>query len=82
MAHVDVLWGDEDGAPRVTPATLEDKSDGGVSVRMKDAICIGAHLTIKWGSEQASGTVMNCRREKRDYVLGVKRDAGESHDRT
>jgi hypothetical protein len=81
MARVDVLWGDEDGNPRVAPATLEDKSDSGVSLRMKDAVRIGAHLTVKWGSEQASGTVMNCRREKTEYVLGVKRDAGESRDR-
>ena len=42
---------------------------------MKEAIPVGTHVTIKWGSEQVSGTVTNCRREKADYILGVKRDA-------
>jgi hypothetical protein len=81
MARVDVLWGDEDGTPRVTPATLEDKSHGGVCVRMRDAIRVGSHITIKWGSEEVSGTVTNCRREKVGFVLGVKRDTGEGRDR-
>ncbi len=81
MARVEVLWGDEDGTPRVAPATLEDRSHGGVSVRMKNAIRVGSHVAIKWGSEQVSGTVTNCRREKTDYFLGVKRDAGEGDDR-
>ena len=77
MARVDVLWGDEDGTPRVAPGTLEDRSHGGMSVRLKDLIGVGSHITIKWGSEPVSGTVTNSRREKADYVLGVKRDAGE-----
>jgi hypothetical protein len=81
MARVDVLWGDDDGAPRVAPATLEDTSHRGMSVRMKDAIRVGSHVTVKWGSEQDSGTVTNCRREKADYVIGVKRDADEGDDR-
>ena len=81
MARVDVLWGDEDGTPRVAPATLEDTSHRGMSVRMKNAIRVGSHVTVKWGSEQDSGTVTNCRREKADYVIGVKRDADEGGDR-
>ena len=81
MARVDALWGDEDGTPRVAPAKLEDTSHGGMSVRMKNAIRIGSHITIKWGSEQVSGTVTNCRREKNVYVLGVKRDADGARDR-
>jgi hypothetical protein len=80
MARVDVLWGDDDGAARVAPATLEDWSDKGVCVRMKNTIRVGSHITIKWGSEQFSGTVTNCRREKVEYILGVQRDAGEGHN--
>jgi PilZ domain-containing protein len=74
MARVDVLWGDADGTPRVAPGTLEDTSHGGMSVRVKNAIRVGSHVTIKWGSEQVSGTVTNCRREKFEYVLGMKRE--------
>jgi hypothetical protein len=80
MAQVDVLWGDEDGTPRVAPGTLEDWSQGGVSVRMKNVIRVGSHITIKWGNEQDSGTVANCRRERADYILGVQRDSGQGRD--
>ena len=80
MARVDVLWGDEDGTPRVAPATLEDASHRGMSVRSKNAIRVGSHVTIKRGSEQDSGIVTNCRREKADYVLGIQRTTGQGHD--
>jgi hypothetical protein len=75
MARVDVLWAGEDGTPHVAPAKLEDTSHGGMCVRTRDAIPVGSHITIKWGSKQDSGTVTNSRREKNEYVLGVKRDA-------
>ena len=77
MARVDVLWEDEDGNPRVAPATLEDKSRGGVSVRMRTPIADGSHITIKWGDEHVSGIVTNCRRQKSQYVVGVRRSPGE-----
>ena len=80
MARVDVLWGDADGTPRVAPATLEDTSHRGMSVRMKNAIRVGSHVTVKWGSEQDSGIVTNCRRDKADYVLGIQRVPGEDRD--
>jgi hypothetical protein len=44
---------------------------------MKNAIGDGVHLTIKWGSQQVSGVVTNCRRQKTHYIVGVKRDAGD-----
>jgi hypothetical protein len=80
MARVDVLWGDVDGSPRVTPATLEDKSPSGLSFRMKESIPVGTHLTVKWGNEQVSGTVTNCRRHKADYLLGVRRELVSNGD--
>ena len=80
MARVDVLWADQDGSPRIAPATLEDRSYGGVSVRVKTAIRVLSHVTIRWGSEQVSGVVTNCRRDKSDYIIGVRREIGESID--
>jgi hypothetical protein len=77
MARVEVMWGDEDGTPRVEPGKLEDTSHGGMSVRIKTEIRIGSHVTVKWGSEQNSGTVTNSRRERSDYIIGVKRDAAD-----
>jgi hypothetical protein len=53
-----------------------------MSVRMKNAIRVGSHVTVKWGSEQDSGTVTNCRREKADFVLGIQRATDEdSHQK-
>lgn len=72
MARIDVLWVDEGGTPRVAPAKLEDRSLGGLCVRLKDAIRVGSHITVKWGSEQFSGTVTNCHQQRAEYVLGVK----------
>lgn len=77
MARVHLLWGDEDGTPRVAPATLEDRSYGGLSVRVKNEIRAGVHVTVRWGSEQISGVVTNCRRDKTNYVIGVKREIGD-----
>jgi hypothetical protein len=74
MARVDVMWGDQDGTPRVAPAKLEDTSHHGMSVRLKTAIPVGSHVTVKWGNEQDSGIVIYSRRERSDYIIGVKRD--------
>ena len=81
MARVDILWGDADGTPRVAPAVLEDTSHGGMSVRMKQAVRIGSHITVKWGNEQVSGNVTNCRIEKSDYIVGIKREPDEEAER-
>ena len=72
MARVDVLWVDEETTPRVSPATLEDRSHRGVSVRMKSRIEIASHVTIKSGTLQISGIVTNCRRQKSEFVVGVR----------
>jgi len=78
MARVDVLWGDDEGTPRIAPAILEDRSRGGVSVQMKNPVRVGCHVTVKWGSTQVSGKVTNSRRERGIYVIGVKLDANQS----
>jgi hypothetical protein len=80
MARIDILWADDGGVPRVAPASLEDRSHGGVSVRMQSAISVGSHVTIKWGDQEFTGVVTNCRREKNTYILGVQRGTGEGRD--
>jgi hypothetical protein len=73
MARIDVLWADDNQVPRVAPASLEDRSHGGVSVRMKCAVSVGSHVTIKWGDQEFTGTVTNSRRDKNSYILGIQR---------
>ena len=80
MARVDVLWMDDGMSPRVSPATLEDRSRGGVSVRMKNSIELASHVTIKSGTMQISGIVTNCRRQKTDFIVGVMIERNEDED--
>ena len=77
MARVDILWTDNELTPRVAPATLEDRSRGGLSLRMKTSISLGAHITIKSGILQYSGIVTNCRRDKGGFMVGIKLDPRE-----
>ena len=77
MARVDILWTDDEFTPRIAPAILEDRSRGGVSLRMKNAVQVGSHVTVKSGMLQYSGTVMNCRRDEGTFITGVKLDPRE-----
>ena len=77
MARVDVLWMDRDMTPRVSPATLEDRSQSGVSMRMRNEIEVATHVTIKSGTLQISGIVTNCRRQNMEFVVGVRLNEGE-----
>ncbi len=77
MARVDILWMDDELTPRIAPAILEDRSRGGISLRMKNAIQVGSHVTVKSGMLQYSGIVMKCRRDKGTFITGVKLDARE-----
>jgi len=74
MVRVDVMWQDEEGTLRIVPGVLEDRSRGGVSVRVKEQIPVGSILEIRWQNEQFSGVVTYCRRDGVLYVLGIQRD--------
>jgi hypothetical protein len=79
MARAEAQWEDPTGTLRVALAMLEDISQGGAGVRLRQPINVGSKLRIKWHKEQFSGTVRHCRRDGMDYVLGVQRDLSE-HD--
>lgn len=74
MARAEAQWEDAAGTPRVALAMLEDISHGGAGVRLRQPICVGSRLQIKWHKEQFSGTVRHCHREGTEYVLGIQRD--------
>jgi hypothetical protein len=77
MARAEAQWEDPTGTLRVALAMLEDISQGGAGVRLRQPINVGSKLRIKWHKEQFSGTVRHCRRDGTDYVLGVQRDVSE-----
>lgn len=74
LKRVEALWEDETHAQRIAPATLLDRSSGGVCLLIGIPIDVGSKLTIKAHKEQFTGTVVNSRRDKKDYILGVRRD--------
>ena len=80
MARVDALWEDESGTPRVVPAKLEDKSPGGLSIRIMERIPVGSSVTIHWERGHISGSVTYCLLHRGEYVVGIQRDAAASFD--
>ncbi|HTZ82302.1 MAG TPA: hypothetical protein VMB66_03875 [Candidatus Acidoferrales bacterium] len=75
-AVADVCWLDSAGHPIHAAATLEDTSRSGACLRLKSAIQIGSQLTVKWHREQFSAIARNCRRDGREFLLGVHREPG------
>jgi len=75
MALMEAQWKDEDGMQQITRGKLEDLSDGGLCIRIKDPILVGSKLIVRWQSGEYSGTVVQSRQVGSDYVLGIKRDA-------
>jgi hypothetical protein len=67
-------------AQRAAPATILDRAPGGVCIQVSIPIEIGSELTIKAWNEQFSGVVVNSRREKSDYILGIHWDIGANPD--
>ncbi len=80
MARIEALWEDEAGTQRTSPGKLEDMSNGGLSIRVKDPIGLGSKLIIRSHIGNFPGTVIQCRQDGREYVLGIKRDAAEEPD--
>ena len=81
MKRVEALWEDETHAQRVAPATILDQSPGGACVQLGIPIDISSKLTIKAHTEQFTETVVNSRREKREYILSIQRDIAVDFDR-
>jgi hypothetical protein len=80
MKRVEVLWEDDAHALRSAPATILDRAPGGVCIQVSIPIEIGSKLTMKAWNEQFSGVVVNSRREKNDYILGIHWDVGANSD--
>jgi hypothetical protein len=74
MKRVEASWEDATHAQLTAPAKLLDRAPGGACILISVAIEVGSKWTIKSQHEQFSGTVVNSRRDKRDYILGIKRD--------
>jgi hypothetical protein len=62
-AVAEITWEDDNGTSFRVPAILDDTSQSGACVRMKRALAVGAHISVKWQREQFSAVTRNCRVE-------------------
>src|SRR5579863_150788 len=74
MILVEATWEDQSGAPQAAPGCMENKSAGGVCVRLKTPIGVGSQLKIQGPWEQISGIARYCRRAGAEYLVGIQRD--------
>lgn len=78
MTQVEASWEDPAGTLQTVPARMENKSVGGVCIRIKTPIVVGSKLKIQWRLEHFSGTARYCRREGTEYLVGLQRDTTTS----
>jgi hypothetical protein len=74
-AVAEISWEDASGQHCQAPAVLEDRSNSGACVRLTRPVAVGSVLTIRWQREQFSAVARNCRRDGREFVIGVRREA-------
>ena len=73
-AVAEVLWEAPAGNVNHASATLEDTSRSGACIRLKAPVQVGSRVTVKWHREQFSAVARNCRRDGREFLLGVRRE--------
>ena len=74
-AVAEISWQDASGRHCQAPAVLEDRSNSGACVRLTRPVAVGSVVTIRWQREQFSAVARNCRRDGREFVIGVRREA-------
>ena len=73
MARILVRWTDQAGNAHAVPAVIEDKSASGACIRLIEEIPLKTLVKIEGPNEQFAGTVMNCRRNSKSYLVGIER---------
>lgn len=81
-AMAEVAWEDANGTSLRAPATLEDTSLSGACIRVPRPFGIGSRVTVKWHREQFSAVARNCRKDGKDFLLGVRRENDVIHPPT
>ncbi len=72
-AVAEVSWVDPAGVARTSPGTIEDTSPSGACIRVRDAIALGAKVSVRWHREQFEAVAKNCRPDGYEFLLGVRR---------
>ena len=74
-AVAEISWEDASGQHCQASAVLEDRSNSGACVRLTRPVAVGSVVTIRWQREQFSAVARNCRRDGREFLIGVRREA-------
>lgn len=74
MILVEASWKDESGSVKTIPAGMEDRSLRGACIRVNTPIGVGSKLRIRWRFDQFSGVTKYCRRDGREFLVGILRD--------
>jgi hypothetical protein len=77
MILVEASWEDQSGTMQNTRARIENKSSGGVCIRVNKRIAVGTRLRIEGQWEKFSGEARYCRRDGREYLVGIQKDKTE-----
>jgi hypothetical protein len=75
MTLVEASWEEPNGVSQRVTACMEDKSAGGACIRFQTPIRVGSRLRVQWRFDQFSGIARYCRREGREYLVGMQRDS-------
>lgn len=73
-ALAEVSWQDASGVPCRSAGTLEDMSKSGACVRLKRPLAVGSTVAIKWQREHFFAIARNCRKDGRDFLVGLRRE--------
>jgi hypothetical protein len=74
MRRVEVEFWGEGETRRKMSLLQEDESSRGVALSVPRAITIGAKVRIRTHDSERFGTVRNCRRDGREYIIGIQYD--------
>jgi PilZ domain len=72
-ARVQAIHEDPSGNPVVTGAMFEDISTGGGSIRLATPFDVGTQIKIQWLNRQFQVTVMHCRPDGQQYIVGFQK---------
>jgi hypothetical protein len=77
MIMVEAFWQDQSGTVQSVHARMQNKSPGGACLRLKSQIEVGTKLRVEGRWDKFSGVARYCRKDGRDYVVGIQKDSAE-----
>jgi len=77
MIMVDASWENQDGTVQRLRARLENKSEGGACIRVREKINVGTRILIEGQWERFSGEARYRRKDGREYLVGIQKDRTE-----